>query len=236
MNGVTFGSKHSYRDWGLILKSRPVISPPSPKTVYVDIPASNGIIDLTESLTGDVKFANRTITCEFNVIDVRKKWSNIYSDVLDFLHGQMTTIILDEDPDYIYKGRVQVNEWKSNKRTATIVIEGNVEPYKLEKFGSLENWEWDSFNFETGIIREYKDIVVEERLTLEIQGTRKTVVPTIIVTSSDGSGMNVRFNNKYYHLDDGKNMIPYISIVVGNNTLVFEGNGTVSVDYRGGRL
>ena len=196
MNGVTFGSKHSYRDWGLILKSRPVISPPSPKTVYVDIPASNGIIDLTESLTGDVKFANRTITCEFNVIDVRKKWSNIYSDVLDFLHGQMTTIILDEDPDYIYKGRVQVNEWKSNKRTATIVIEGNVEPYKLEKFGSLENWEWDSFNFETGIIREYKDIVVEERLTLEIQGTRKTVVPTIIVTSSDGSGMNVRFNNK----------------------------------------
>ena len=138
MNGVTFGSKHSYRDWGLILKSRPVISPPSPKTVYVDIPASNGIIDLTESLTGDVKFANRTITCEFNVIDVRKKWSNIYSDVLDFLHGQMTTIILDEDPDYIYKGRVQVNEWKSNKRTATIVIEGNVEPYKLEKFGSLK--------------------------------------------------------------------------------------------------
>lgn len=236
MNGVTFGSKHSYRDWGLILKSRPVISPPSPKTVYVDIPASNGIIDLTESLTGDVKFANRTITCEFNVIDVRKKWSNIYSDVLDFLHGQMTTIILDEDPDYIYKGRVQVNEWKSNKRTATIVIEGNVEPYKLEKFGSLENWEWDSFNFETGIIREYKDIVVEERLTLEIQGTRKTVVPTIIVTSSDDSGMNVRFNNKYYHLDDGKNMIPYISIVAGNNTLVFEGNGTVSVDYRGGRL
>ena len=236
MNGVTFGSKHSYRDWGLILKSRPVISPPSPKTVYVDIPASNGIIDLTESLTGDVKFANRTITCEFNVIDVRKKWSNIYSDVLDFLHGQMTTIILDEDPDYIYKGRVQVNEWKSNKRTATIVIEGNVEPYKLEKFGSLENWEWDSFNFETGIIREYKDIVVEERLTLEIQGTRKTVVPTIIVTSSDGSGMNVRFNNKYYRLDDGKNMIPYISIVAGNNTLVFEGNGTVSVDYRGGRL
>ena len=63
MDGVTFGTKHSYRDWGLLLKSRPVISPPSPKTVYVDIPGSNGVIDLTESLTGDVKFDNRTIKC-----------------------------------------------------------------------------------------------------------------------------------------------------------------------------
>lgn len=66
MNGVKFGSKHSYDDWGLILKSRPVISPPSPKTIYIDVPGADGIIDLTESMTGEVKFNNRTITFEFN--------------------------------------------------------------------------------------------------------------------------------------------------------------------------
>ena len=106
MNGVTFGSKHSYRDWGLFLKSRPVISPPNPKTVYIDIPGSDGVIDLTESLTGDVKFENRTLTCEFIVLDARNRWSNIYSEIMDFLQGQQMKVIFDEDPTFYYIGRL----------------------------------------------------------------------------------------------------------------------------------
>ena len=61
MNGVTFGTRHSYEDWGLILKSRPQISPPEPKYIYVDIPASDGQIDLTESLIGNIPYYNREI-------------------------------------------------------------------------------------------------------------------------------------------------------------------------------
>lgn len=236
MNGVTFGSKHSYRDWGLILKSRPVISPPSPKTVYVDIPASDGIIDLTESLTGNVKYENRIITCEFNVLDARKRWSNIYSEILDFLHGQQVKVILDEDPTYYYIGRVKVNEWKSDKKTSTIIIEGNVEPYKLEMFSSLEDWEWDSFNFETGIIREYKNIKVDGSLTFTIEGRRKGVVPSFIVQSDDGKGLKVKFNGTTYDLSDGTNRVLNIITKEGLNTLYFTGHGTVSIDYRGGRL
>lgn len=236
MNGVTFGSKHSYRDWGLFLKSRPVISPPTPKTVYVDIPGSDGVIDLTESLTGDVKFNNRTITCEFVVLDARNKWSNIYSEIMDYLHGQQMKVRFDEDPTYYYMGRLQVNEWKSDKVTSTIVIEGNVEPYKMEMFSSLEDWEWDSFNFETGIIRDYNELRVDESLIFTIEGRRKSVVPTFIVTSDDGSGLKVRFNSVTYDLPDGSNRVLNIVIRDGKNTLYFRGNGTVSIDYRGGRL
>lgn len=236
MNGVTFGDKHSYRDWGLILKSRPVISPPSPKTLYIDIPGSDGVLDLTESLTGDVKFENRTITCEFNVIDSRKRWSNIYSEILDYLHGQRIKIILDEDPTYYYVGRFQVNEWKSDKVTSLITIEGNVEPYKLEICSSLDDWEWDSFNFETGIIRQWKDLTVGDSLTITVVGTRKTVVPSFIVQSNDGSGMTVTFDGRTYNLSDGVNRVVNINIKQETQTLVFTGNGTVSIDYRGGRL
>lgn len=236
MNGVTFGTKHSYRDWGLFLKSRPVISPPSPKTVYVDVPGSDGVIDLTESLTGDVKYETRKITCEFVVLDARDRWSNIYSEILDFLHGQQMKIILDEDPTFYYIGRLTVNEWKSSKVTSTITIEGNVEPYKLEMFSSLEDWEWDSFNFETGIIREYESIRVDESLTFTIEGRRKSVVPTFIVQSDDGSGIDVLFGGISHHLPDGSSKVLNIIIKDGVNTLVFTGNGTVSIDYRGGRL
>lgn len=236
MDGVTFGTKHSYRDWGLLLKSRPVISPPSPKTVYVDIPGSDGVIDLTESLTGDVKFDNRTIKCEFVVLDARNRWSDIYSEIMDYLHGQRMKVRLDEDPTYYYEGRLQVNEWKSDKVTSTITIEGDVEPYKMEMFSSLEDWEWDSFNFETGIIRDYKEIRVDESLTFMIEGRRKSVVPSFTVVSDDGSGLQVRFNGTTYDLPDGTSRVLNIVIKNGTNTLYFTGNGTVSIDYRGGRL
>ena len=236
MDGVTFGTKHSYRDWGLLLKSRPVISPPSPKTVYVDIPGSDGVIDLTESLTGDVKFDNRTIKCEFVVLDARNRWSDIYSEIMDYLHGQRMRIRLDEDPTYYYEGRLQVNEWKSDKVTSTITIEGDVEPYKMEMFSSLEDWEWDSFNFETDIIRDYKEIRVDESLTFTIEGRRKSVVPSFTVVSDDGSGLRVRFNGTTYDLPDGTSRVLNIVIKNGTNTLYFTGNGTVSIDYRGGRL
>lgn len=236
MDGVTFGTKHSYRDWGLLLKSRPVISPPSPKTVYVDIPGSDGIIDLTESLTGDVKFDNRTIKCEFVVLDARNRWSDIYSEIMDYLHGQRMRVRLDEDPTYYYEGRLQVNEWKSDKVTSTITIEGDVEPYKMEMFSSLEDWEWDSFNFETGIIRDYKEIRVDESLTFTIEGRRRSVVPSFTVVSDDGSGLQVRFNGTTYDLPDGTSRVLNIVIKNGTNTLYFTGNGTVSIDYRGGRL
>lgn len=236
MDGVTIGTKHSYRDWGLLLKSRPVISPPSPKTVYVDIPGSDGVIDLTESLTGDVKFDNRTIKCEFVVLDARNRWSDIYSEIMDYLHGQRMKVRLDEDPTYYYEGRLQVNEWKSDKVTSTITIEGDVEPYKMEMFSSLEDWEWDSFNFETGIIRDYKEIRVDESLTFTIEGRRKSVVPSFTVLSDDGSGLQVRFNGTTYDLPDGTSRVLNIVIKNGTNTLYFTGNGTVSIDYRGGRL
>ena len=42
----------SYDDFGLIQKSAPEVTPPAPKTNYVDVPGANGSIDLSEALTG----------------------------------------------------------------------------------------------------------------------------------------------------------------------------------------
>lgn len=241
MYGVTFGEKHSYRDFGLILKSRPVISPPSPKTIYIDIPAADGVIDLTESLAGEVKYENRTITCEFNVVDARKRWSNIYSNILDYLHGKRMKVVFDEDPTYYYIGRLKVNEWKSDKATSTIIIEGTVEPYKMNKSSSVEDWEWDSFNFETGYITEFNDLTVEEKLVLNFPNSRKSVVPKWTVSSSDGNGLRVVIGGVAsgrgsYDLPDGTTTNPAIIFKEGMNYVEVWGNGTISIDFRGGRL
>jgi hypothetical protein len=170
------------------------------------------------------------------VIDSRKRWSNIYSEILDYLHGRQMKLILDEDSSFYYEGRFQVNEWKSDKKTSTITIEGNVEPYKYEKYSSLDDWLWDEFNFENGIIREYKELRVDGTLKVVIEGRRKRVIPSFLVTSDDGKGLQVSFDGSTYDLKDGKNIVVDIRTVEGTNTLTFTGNGTVSIDYRGGRL
>ena len=114
--GVTFGEKHSFRDWKLLLNERPKISTPVAKTNYIDIPGSDGHIDLTEALTGDVKYETRQIKFTFITTKARKKWPSLYSDILDYLHGQEMKIILDEDRSFYYIGRVSVNEWESSEK------------------------------------------------------------------------------------------------------------------------
>ena len=136
MQGVTFGNKHSYREWGLLLKTRPVISPPKPKTKLVQVPGSDVVIDLTETLTGNVHYEPRTIKCEFWVVDGRLKWSAVYSSILDELHGKRLQIIMDDDPNYYYIGRVSVDSWESEQAASTIVITAEVEPYKHSRYGS----------------------------------------------------------------------------------------------------
>jgi predicted phage tail component-like protein len=249
MKGVLFGEKHTFNDWGLTLTSRPVISPPVPKTLYVDIPGGDGVLDLTNALSEDVKYENRTITFEFNVLDARNRWSNIYSDILDYLHGQSMKIILDEDPTYYYTGRVQVNEWKSDKRTSTITIEANVEPYKMAVVSTVEDWLWDSFNFETDVIQYFADIPFDATETAAgfncvVKG-RKWVIPTITFTTEDGSPVKVIIRAR-----NGWNTIPYESGVPTKlYGLVwspgewgfyipagYAGKGTMTIDYREGRL
>lgn len=236
MYGVTFGEKHSYRDWNLIPKSRPVISPPTPKTLYVDIPESDGKLDLSESLSGEIKFDNRTITFEFNVREARSRWTDLYSEILNYLHGKRMNIYLDEDPKYYYSGRLQVDEWRSDKKTSTLVITADVDPYKYNINGSLDPWEWDSFNFETDVIREYADISVNGSRTFTICGSRRSVVPLFIVNSADDTGMQVVFQGNTFDLLEGTNRVPNIVIKEGESEVTFIGNGTVSIDYREGSL
>lgn len=130
MQGVTFKDKHSYWDWGLLLASPPVVSPPQPKTKLVDIPGADGSLDLTETLTGKVQYEMRDITCHFTMKGHRERWPFLYSEILNHLHGQSVEITLDNDPDYFYTGRAEISEWSPGKVTAELTIKAKVAPYK----------------------------------------------------------------------------------------------------------
>ena len=234
-HSITYGEKNTWDDWHLIPSSRPVFNPPATKTQYVDLPGGNGQIDLTEALTGYPVYENRTGSHEFYVENGYKEWSDLYSEIMNYLHGKSMEAYLEDDPYYVYVGRFEVNEWKSDKWNSVITIDYNVYPYKKERNSSLDDWLWDPFDFENGVIREYKSLSVSGSLTLKIPPTVEPISPTIIVSNASGE-FKVAIKGKTYILQNGTNYLPDVTISTEEINMVFTGTATVSVDLRGGKL
>lgn len=235
MLGVTIEvdniKKHTWKDWHLKWCNI-VISSAEPKTNYIDVPGMDGQLDLSEALTGDIQYKNRSLTLKFETNGDFIKWSIISSEIMNFLHGRKAKIILDTDLGFYYIGRLTLASTKEDYFYGELTLTGDVEPYKYEITSSTDNWLWDTFSFENGIIRDYKDLVVSETLQLIIKGRRKIIYPKITTSAA----MSVNFNNKTYNLNVGENIMYDMPLKEGDNILTFNGNGTVSIDYRGGSL
>lgn len=134
MQGVNFGGKHSYWDWGLILSEAPVVSPPKPKEKLVEVLGADGKLDITECLTGKVQYEMRDITFKFTMMCSRERWPEMYSEILNHLHGKTVEITLDNDHGYFYTGRAQVSKWEPGQTVAEMVIKAKVAPYKTFRY------------------------------------------------------------------------------------------------------
>lgn len=231
MIGIKFGTKHSYRDFGMYL-SKKEISLPKAKTEKVSVTGKDGDIDLTEALGDDVRFENRILKFTFTIID-SKKWAQSLSAVANYLHGQKMQIIMDADPQYYYYGRCSINQFETNKATGTIVIECDVAPYKTEVNGPYEPWQWDPFSFVDGVIRD-SEITVTNSATVNLINKRKIVSPTFICSKA----MTVTFGGTTYNLTSGENKVLDIRLQEGDNPVIFKcsGTGTVKIRYKGGSL
>lgn len=231
-HSITFEDKNTWDDWHLIPSSRPVIAPPEVKSRKLDIPGADGELNLTELLTGYPTFKNRTGSIEFIVANGYWSWDVAYSTIMGYLQGQPMKFILEDDPAYFYEGRCWVSEWKSDSYYSLITIDYDVYPYKQELVSSTEEWLWDPFNFETGVIRYTKDIAVDGEKVITIVGSQQRLCP--VITCSDA--MTVEFKGTSYSLTAGKQKIGGILFEPGDNILTFTGTGTITVDYRGGML
>lgn len=231
-HSVTFGDKNTWIDWGLIPSSRPLFNPPSVKTKYVDIPGADSQLDLSTIFSNRPLFANRQGTMEFIVADQTKDWAVLYSDISNYLHGQHLRAFLEDDPDYFYEGRFWVNNWKSNATFSTISIEYSVAPYKKSFEGSLDEWLWDPFSFEFGIIQSLDSYPISGTVEITIVGYPQKVAPIFETTAA----MSLLFKGSTYSLPIGTSFFPELTLDEGENILVITGEGEISIDYRGGSL
>jgi predicted phage tail component-like protein len=232
---MTIGTKNTWDDWGLIPSSRPKFAPPQQKTSTVDIQGGDGVIDMSESLTGFPVYNNREGSFEFYVVmdcpqNQSKKWIDIYEEISGYLHGKNFTIVLDDDPDWYYEGRLSVNDWDSaNDGTgSTITINYSVKPYKLYKDPVVQTY---TFEDSSGAIN----------ITSLLD--RMPVTPDSILTSgedvsleftdSDGSHTYVELKSgsrKYYEITFCK---LYRDVQIW---LTASGSASVTITFRNGRL
>lgn len=227
---VLFGNTKSYADWGLKLETIQ-LSFPEAKTDQIDIPGANGVIDLTE-VNGQVCYKNRTMTLTFSLDDDYAKWHLLSSLIAKELHGKMIKCILPDDPNYYYEGRFFLDSKKTNDVITDIVITGDVHPFKMDVYSSSEEWLWDPFSFEDGIIRSYHDIEISGTTSVSVIGSEMPVVPKFICSAD----MDLEFNGSVFRLSAGETMDYDIILSGVENQLIFTGQGTVTIEYRGGIL
>ena len=211
MYSVNFGAKNSYTDFNLILmpKTRPF---PTPKTNYVSIEGRDGDLDLTTSLTGDVKYENISYSLQFYLKDKRTDWETTLLKLTTYLHGKKMNLTFSEDSDWYYVGRYTLNELESNRNVGMISIDCILEPYRLKKVETVKS--------------------IENVGTLLLSNSRKWVMPTITSTSS----MQFTFEGKTFTVN-GTLQSPDIILKEGNNAIeVISGTGTLTVTYREGKL
>ena len=135
--------------------------------------------------------------------------------------------------NFYYFGTAVINQFESDKSIGKVTIECDVDPYKYDLTASNEDWLWDPFNFENGIINENtSNIKVTNKREVVIYGRRKKVVPII----SCDNRMQLIFNGKTYNLSATRQKVLDLQICEGKNTLTFVGNGNVTIEYRGGSL
>ena len=137
-HSITIGEKNTWDDWHLIPTSRPEIVPPEVYTNYVDLPGAHGKIDLSEYLTGGPVYKNRTGSLDFFVANGYGNWTMRYAQILSFLHGKVMYMALLDEPEYYYKGRFKVNQYKSDGKTnwSSVSISYELEPFKMPVSGS----------------------------------------------------------------------------------------------------
>lgn len=213
MLGLTIGEKHTYYDFDLRLLTFKV-SLPEPVTNKVEIPGMNGDLDLSEALTGEIVYKNRTLTAEFimeeqDEAELQRRMNSINN----LLHGITHAIIPDMDSVYEYKGRVIVS-FAPMGCYQLVTVTADVFPYKMKRIKTVVSQD------------------VSEECDIICYNARKSVIPTI-TTDAD---FTLKFGNISRSISAGENIVPDIKFVQGENMITCIGTGNITFTYQEGSL
>ena len=203
---------NTWYDWRLILTAKDV-TPPEPKTHYVELDGMSGTIDLSESLTGEITYKDRKITATFWTDNgSRSDRERLLRDIRIALHGRKMKIIEPDDPDHYFYGRVKIKTMKNILPYAEFTIEATCEPWRYNVTDTIRH---------ISVNRETKDLVIRNN-------GAKTLSPIIEVTGA----IDITHNGHKTSLTYGSYIISDIKLYRGLNIIKVSGKGSVSFTYK----
>lgn len=204
---------NTWYNWRLVLTAKDV-TPPEPKTNYVDIDGMSGTLDLSESLTGEITYKDRTVSASFWTSEGSyKDREKLLRDIVSALHGKKIKIIEPDDPDHYFYGRVNIKSRKNILPYAEFSIECTCEPWRYALNDSVRRVEVNS--------RSVTEVIIHNNGV-------KSLCPEITVTGS----VDITYNGVKTTLTTGSYKISDIRLRQGVNIIGVSGNGSVTFTYK----
>lgn len=200
-------------DLGLILTDQR-IGIPEPKRYEVDIPSGDGKLDLTEFF-GWVKYNNRPLEFEFTY----PIQEGVLQTVINALHGRRLDIVVDDDPDWVYRGRVTVEEGARISNTVgTLTVECDCDPYKYKPDKTVVE----------------RTIGSSGSIQVTLHNDRMPVIPTI-TTSGE---ITIQYKGNSYTVSAGTYKLTNLLLEEGESDFTVTGaNGTtIKIEYQEGAI
>lgn len=204
---------NTWYDWRLVLTNKSV-TPPDPKTNCIEIDGRDGTLDLSESLTGEITYKDRTVSASFWTSEGSfNERAFLLRKIVTTLHGKKIKIIEPDDPDHYFYGRVKVKSLNNILPYATFTIEATCEPWRYSIDDTVRTIEVNSQIVTNAVIHN--------------NGV-KTLSPVITVTGS----VDIIYNGVKTSLTAGSYKIFDIKLRQGVNVIGISGNGSATFTYK----
>lgn len=230
--GVKINDIDTLIEYGLALCAEYSIEAPTLKETRVDIPGADGSVNLSYALTGKPVFNDRKISFSLFRSTQDSDIVRLRSILMTQFHGKDVQLVFPFDGSVYYSGVLQVGDM-ANYNSSVIPVTMTASPYRIERITSVENWLWDPFDLDTGIARGYIDLPVETPTEYIIIGSYMPVSPVFDVTGED---IGLYYHDTFYELPEGRSSVLGLTLDPGENSLIFTGEGSVSIEFRGGWL
>lgn len=205
--------KGTGKDFEMILVNQS-LQFPAPKTEYIDIPFGDGAIDLTQALTGEVKYHNREGEFTFELLDNAFNRTMQVNKLVNFLQGQRMVLVRPDETDWYYIGRMVVSNIEEAVMVGRLTLSIVAEPYRYKRVMTVKTFD------------------VTTNMAIELNNSRLSLIPEVTATAP----VYIDYNGKQISVSAGTHKSLDIKLVEGINKMTIVGTGKVTFKYREGDL
>lgn len=216
MPNIILNGSNLYEDYGLVPKERPIIKPPEIITNTVDVPGSvTGPIDMTYHLTPYNQYNDVSGTLEFYA-DLSKQnmdWRALYSALTQITRPN-STMMLTEDPDWVYVGNVSFSDMTSSNKGSLPTVKLNYifRPWQTELIGTTVHIPNNSINLKQYVGETYTN-TADIKVTATKANKTDDIYGVLEYTTLNG-------RTKTINIKHGVNIIPDLFARNDVNTFV----------------